>query len=91
MSLHRIYSIIIVFACTVQSALFAAPTVEEGKNLFIANCASCHNKNMKDNLTGPALGGTEERWAAFPREDLYKWIRNSQALIATGHPRATEL
>jgi len=91
MSLHRICSIIIVFACTVQSALFAAPTVEEGKNLFIANCASCHNKNMKDNLTGPALGGTEERWAAFPREDLYKWIRNSQALIATGHPRATEL
>ncbi len=79
----------LLFAATL--VLRAAPTVEEGKNLFIANCASCHNKNMKDNLTGPALGGVEERWAEFPRKDLYAWIRNSQALIAAGHPRANEL
>ncbi len=75
----------------VTASLSAQPTVAAGKELFIANCASCHNKNMKDDLTGPALAGTEERWAAFPRKDLYAWIRNSQALIATGHPRATEL
>ena len=72
-------------------ALTAAPTKEAGKELFTANCAACHNKNMKDNLTGPALGGVEERWSAYPRADLYSWIRNSQALIASGHPRATEL
>ncbi|MCB0528013.1 MAG: c-type cytochrome, partial [Saprospiraceae bacterium] len=65
--------------------------MEEGKALFVANCASCHNKNMKDNLTGPALGGVEDRWADYPRQDLYSWIRNSQALVASGHPRATEL
>ncbi len=75
----------------VTASLSAQPTVAAGKELFIANCASCHNKNMKDDLTGPALAGTEERWAAFPRKDLYAWIRNSQALIATGHPRAVEL
>lgn len=46
---------------------------------------------MKDKLTGPALGGTEERWAAFPRKDLYSWIRASQTMIAKGHPRAAEL
>ena len=46
---------------------------------------------MKDNLTGPALGGTEERWAAFPRKDLYAWIRASQSLKDSGHPRAVEL
>lgn len=79
----------LVIAAT--ASLHAGPTKEAGKELFIANCASCHNKNMKDDLTGPALAGTEERWAAFPRKDLYAWIRNSQALIATGHPRATEL
>jgi cytochrome c2 len=62
-----------------------------GKTLFTNQCATCHNKNMKDNLTGPALGGVQERWAAFPRTDLYKWIRNSQSLISSGHPRATEL
>lgn len=72
-------------------AVNAAPTKEAGKELFSANCGACHNKNMKDNLTGPALGGLEDRWAAYPRADLYSWIRNSQALIATGHPRATEL
>ena len=70
---------------------FAAPTAEAGKTLFQNQCASCHNKNMKDNLTGPALGGVEERWAAYPKEDLYNWVRNSQSLIAAGHPRATEL
>ena len=67
------------------------PSVDEGKTLFRNACATCHNRNMKDNLTGPALGGTEERWADYPREDLYRWIRNSQAMIAEGHPRAQEL
>jgi mono/diheme cytochrome c family protein len=79
----------LVIAAT--ASLYAQPTKEAGKELFIANCASCHNKNMKDDLTGPALAGTEERWSAYPRKDLYAWIRNSQALIATGHPRANEL
>ncbi len=65
--------------------------IEAGKTLFKNLCAACHNRNMKDDLTGPALGGVEERWADYPREDLYKWIRNSQALIAQGHPRAVEL
>lgn len=79
----------IIFAATI--ALQAEPTKEAGKELFLTNCASCHNKNMKDNLTGPALGGVEERWAAFPRKDLYAWVHGSQALVAAGHPRATEL
>ncbi len=65
--------------------------IEAGKTLFRNNCASCHNKNMKQDLTGPALGGVEERWADYPEEDLYSWIRNSQAMISAGHPRATEV
>lgn len=48
----------------------AAPTAEAGQAIFQNYCASCHNKNMKDDLTGPALGGVQERWAAYPREDL---------------------
>lgn len=46
---------------------------------------------MKTKMTGPALGGVEDRWADYPREDLYKWIRNSQGMIAEGHPLAVEL
>lgn len=63
--------------------------LDEGKTLFKNNCATCHNKNMRDDLTGPALGGVEERWE--DQADLYSWIRNSQAMIAAGHPRANEL
>lgn len=62
-----------------------------GKELFRLNCAACHNRNMKDNLTGPALAGVQDRWADYPPEDLYKWIRNSQAMIVEGHPRAQEM
>lgn len=62
-----------------------------GKHLFKQNCASCHNKNMRDDLTGPALGGVTTRWAVYPMEDLYNWIRNSQQMIKAGHPRAKEL
>jgi len=54
-----------------------------GKELFKANCASCHNKNMKDDLTGPALGGVQERWAGREKI-LYSWIRNSQIVVASG-------
>ena len=68
-----------------------AQDLAEGKELFRANCATCHNKNMKADMTGPALGGVEERWADYPREDLYAWIKGSQALIQAGHPKATEL
>jgi len=60
-----------------------------GKRLWNANsCGSCHNKSMKDDATGPALAGVADRWADYPPEDLRAWIRNSQSLIATGHPRA---
>lgn len=73
------------------STSLIAQDTPDGKALFKANCASCHNKNMKDNLTGPALGGTQERWADYPQEDLYGWIRNSQKMISDGHPRANEV
>ena len=33
-----------------------------GSVLFKNQCASCHNKNMRDDLTGPALAGVEKRW-----------------------------
>lgn len=71
--------------------LYSAPDIELGKDLFKNNCAACHNKNMKDALTGPPLGATQANWAAYPKEDLYAWIRNSQAMIKTGHPKAVEL
>lgn len=66
-------------------------TAQKGKTIFQNNCANCHVKDMKTNLTGPALGGVTERWKAYPRKDLYQWVRNSQAMIQQKHPRALVL
>jgi len=63
----------------------------DGKQLFKAMCAKCHNKNMKDDLTGPALGGVTKRWKEYPAEDLYNYIRNPQQLVREKHPRAVEI
>ena len=63
--------------------------IDAGKTLFKNYCASCHNKDMKSDLTGPALGAVQDRWD--DEADLYEWIRNSQGMIADGHPRAVEL
>lgn len=89
--MHRLLLFFVFAATTLQAVAQDQAAIDNGKTLFRNNCASCHNKNMKDNLTGPALAGVEERWASYPKSDLYEWIRNSQAQIKAGHPRATEL
>lgn len=66
-------------------------TITTGKKLFKTNCASCHNRNMKSDMTGPALAGVTARWAAYPITDLYDWIKNSTKLIEAGHPRAVAI
>ncbi len=74
-----------------SASFLSAQNLDEGKNLFRTNCATCHAKDMKSKLTGPALGGTRERWADYDEAELYEWIRNSQAMIASGHPKAVEV
>jgi len=82
---------LLFIALILSVGTLSAQDLDDGKNLFKVNCASCHAKDMKSKLTGPALGGVAERWADYPEADLYAWIRNSQALISTGHPKANEL
>jgi mono/diheme cytochrome c family protein len=72
------------------TSLMAAPTIEEGKALFVGNCATCHAKNMKDKLTGPPLAGALANWGG-DKARIYKWIRNSSATIASGDPRAVAI
>jgi len=69
--------------------MMAQGNPDEGKKLFKNYCATCHAKNMVADATGPALAGSQERWG--DDEALYAWIRNSQQMIAQGHPRALEL
>jgi len=70
-------------------SLNAQASPDAGKELFKNYCAACHSKDMRSAATGPALGGSQTRWADDVA--LYAWIRNSQALIQKGHPRAVEL
>ncbi len=62
-----------------------------GKELFKRHCANCHNKNMKDDLKGPALAGVEKRWSNYPKKDLYEWIRSPKAMLEKQHPKAIEI
>ncbi len=77
--------------CGNMSPLASNEKYGRGKELFVANCASCHNKNMRDNMTGPALGLSLQAWAKYPPKDLHDYIRNSQAMTKKRHPRALEI
>ena len=51
----------------------------KGKILFINNCATCHNKNMRDKLTGPAL----EDWRSYLKNEneMLLFLHNSKAYL----------
>lgn len=59
------------------TSLFAQ---NNGEALFKANCAACHTTTTKK-LVGPGLEGIHTKRS---KEWLYKWIQNSQELIASG-------
>ena len=67
-----------------NTSAYAAP---DGKALFMSNCASCHNP-LKD-ATGPALKNIDK---TFPSKEWgYKWVHNSQALVAAGDKDAVAI
>lgn len=66
---------------------FTQANAQDGKALFQANCASCHNP-IKD-ATGPALQGITGR--APSTEWIHKWIKNSAAVIASGDKYANDI
>ena len=65
----------------------AQTDIAAGKTLFSNNCSSCHNP-YKDG-TGPALHGITER--VPDKIKLHAWIKNNQAVLASGDPYFTKL
>ncbi len=59
-------------------------TVIIGEQLFLDNCATCHDKNMKEDLTGPVLHGSIKR---FNNDTLayLSFVKNSGQYLAKGH------
>ena len=56
----------------------------KGKQLFNANCASCH-RITEEALAAPGLKGVDQRWAGKDAM-IVKWIQNPQAAAGTGDP-----
>jgi cytochrome c2 len=57
-----------------------------GRNLLLRECASCHNINLIDDMTGPALAWVAKRWNS--KADLMAFTRNSEAFGQSGNLRA---
>ena len=56
---------------------------QDGEKLFKTNCGACHKVNEK--VIGPALEGISAKWNdAGEKENLYEWVKDSQALIKSG-------
>ena len=51
-----------------------------GKNLFQANCQTCHAVHKI--LTGPALAGVESRGPWTDRKNLVRWVKNPAAMVS---------
>jgi len=66
---------------------FSSVAQPDGKALFQANCAACHNP-IKD-ATGPALKGVSGR--VPNKEWLYKWVKNSASVVGSGDKYANEI
>lgn len=65
---------------------FAAPPTEEGKTIFTARCAACHNINKV--VTGPALAGIDQR---RPIDWIVQFVHSSQKVVKSGDPYAVAL
>lgn len=64
----------------------ADPPAGEGKAIFLARCAACHNVNKL--MTGPALAGIEERRSL---DWIVQFVRSSQSLIKSGDKDAVSV
>ncbi|PWT97049.1 MAG: hypothetical protein C5B52_14605 [Bacteroidetes bacterium] len=64
---------------------FAGPG-DEGKTIFMARCAACHNVNKV--IVGPALAGVSERRKI---DWIVKFVHSSTSVIKSGDKDAAEL
>jgi cytochrome c2 len=90
----RLSTLLLVFLLSMSTQVYAVnPDVSDseeaiaaGKSIFNANCRTCHRLDQKN--VGPALRGVTDRHSI---EWNKKFIRNSQALIASGDAEAVAI
>lgn len=79
----KLHKLAILIAAFVFSTRLAVADVAEGEKLFKDKCTACHAIN--EQIVGPALKDVDKR-----RKEAWiiKWVKNSQALIASGDAEA---
>jgi cytochrome c551/c552 len=77
-----IFSLLLI----ITTQVVHANPIDEGKAIFSARCAACHNINKQ--LTGPALAGVDQR---HPVEWIIKFVHSSQTLVKGGDKDAVAL
>ena len=90
----RLSTLLLVFLLSMSTQVFAVnPDVSDseeaiaaGKSIFNANCKTCHRLDQKN--VGPALRGVSDRHSI---EWIKKFVKNSQALIASGDAEAVAI
>ena len=65
------------------------PEQARGHELFMMNCARCHNQRLDRNSTGPALYGVAGRIP--PGDWIYRYVRDANALVRAGDPYAIQV
>lgn len=83
---HIILSFLMVLISFQVNAQEIEGDAANGKSIFNSQCASCHKLDRK--MIGPALGDVTERRST---EWLLKWIKDNQALRASGDAEANAI
>lgn len=82
-------TLLFLFSVPSLATIHDGGDVDKGKQLFNANCASCH-KITDEVLAAPGLKGIEQRWKG--KDDLLvKWIQEPKAAAASGDPYVKSL
>jgi cytochrome c oxidase cbb3-type subunit 3 len=79
--MKRYFKAILMAALLVMTGTFTH--AQDGESLFKAKCSACHI--VDKNSTGPLLKGVKQKWEdAGEGTLLYQWVKNPEALIASG-------
>src|SRR5204862_3804963 len=77
---------LLVILTAIVSTAKADPPTDEGKNIFTARCAACHNINKI--IVGPALSGVDQRRSI---DWIISFIHSSQSVVRSGDAYAAAL
>jgi cytochrome c2 len=87
--MHQLKAKLVILAAVLTVILSPQNSfAQDAAKLFKGNCASCHKVTNARSI-GPGLLGVKGRWP--DQGKLIEWVKNSQALVKAGYPKAVEL